>query len=531
MKKLLLFALIAVIFSACDKKEQTILPSEAEVSFNISQMMDDGLKSGWQGPDWQCATDAQGNLLEPDYAVVTIDGVDYVLNVFRLPAGTGPLYTETMKFPVKDPAGPYLVTNFLLYNVNGTPHDLGDDIIVMATPTAGAPFSEYVTKPVEFEFNILPFEKLEIKIEVLCFLPQLYKEFGFGWFAINEIILREVCFFGDICIKFLEDYDGSLYEGQLRGLQHDMPAIFSVKVFSTYAPGPYPRTDDPDFMADNTEWLGEGKPLCVRYPDNLNIPDDEETFQFELWIYVADGSDQTGFSMKYFGTFDWTVADMLNPDFMGGDGVFEFVLGNCAYPGTDHTFAPYMNLPATCTLTTIPGTPGATVIQDGLPGYFDVMLSNIVPNGAYELNDGRYGINCFNRGIFISVPATYQMNVWNSLYPELIIGDAQNYEWDRVNWLINHTANYPGYTWEDLQYAFWLIEANGTWAVTVGVTAASGLGPITQVAVDMAAAAALHDGFVPLPGGWAAVVFEVQGAPAAGTTGDKVQCIFTRIDP
>jgi hypothetical protein len=48
----------------------------------------------------------------------------------------------------------------------------------------------------------------------------------------------------------------------------------------------------------------------------------------------------------------------------------------------------------------------------------------------------------------------------------------------------------------------------------------------------MAADAATYgDGFIPLPGGWAAVVFEKQGAPAAGEAGDKIQCIFTRIDP
>ena len=123
------------------------------------------------------------------------------------------------------------------------------------------------------------------------------------------------------------------------------------------------------------------------------------------------------------------------------------------------------------------------------------------------------------------------MNVWSSLYPELMIGDAKNYEWDRVNWLINHLGNYPGYGWEDVQYALWMIESP-SWIVTVGVTTVSGLAPVTQIAIDMAQdAVANGDGFIPVPGGWAAVAFENQGAPAAGTAGDKVQCIFTRIDP
>ena len=116
MKKLLLFALIAVIFSACDKNEKTILPTEAEVSFSITDMMDGGLKDGWVGPDWQCAVDKDGNLIEPVKAEVIINGVTYILDVFRL---DGKLYTQTLKLPVLVAPLTYTVTKFVLLDADG----------------------------------------------------------------------------------------------------------------------------------------------------------------------------------------------------------------------------------------------------------------------------------------------------------------------------------------------------------------------------------------------------------------------------
>ena len=50
------------------------------------------------------------------------------------------------------------------------------------------------------DFKIIAFEKAEYAIDVLCYIPAEWDNFGFEWFEVTEITLREQCFFGDICI-------------------------------------------------------------------------------------------------------------------------------------------------------------------------------------------------------------------------------------------------------------------------------------------------------------------------------------------
>ncbi len=142
------------------------------------------------------------------------------------------LYTQALKLPV----GTYTIEKFILFDDvnNNNIYDAGD-VIVFGTPMIGSDYEEYVQWPLEFDFDVLEFQKIEIPIEVLCFIPADCIPFGYFWFNITEIVIREQCFFGDICLKHLEDYDGSLYEGQLNGLQIDMPAIFKLKL--TYEDG------------------------------------------------------------------------------------------------------------------------------------------------------------------------------------------------------------------------------------------------------------------------------------------------------
>jgi hypothetical protein len=393
------------------------------------------------------------------------------------------------------------VQEFVLYDdVDGVLGITGSDVIVYGTPHTGNHYAVYTNPDVAFEFTVQAFKKIEIDIEVLCFTEADYDDFGFFWFDITEIVIREQCFFGDLCLKHIGDYIGSLYEHG--GLQIDEPAIFELHVYKEGVAVPYSPFS-------NAAWWGEGAPLCIEYPDNLSI--DGETFTVELWILVKVGA---GFNYVKFHTWTFDDEEMIPA---GTDGVVDFVLGNCNLTDPDLQLAPYMNLPATCGLLTGGVVPSVTLIQ-GQPGYFDVTLSGI--GAGFDIGNGMYAINCFNRGVTINLNTFYSMNVYSSLYPQYMMGPCKNLRWDRANWIINHLANYPGYAWSDIQQAFWKIE-DATW----GMGANAGVPAGTAIATNMYNdCVAYGNGFVPLPGGWAGVAFE-------HATGDPVQCIFLRVDP
>ena len=491
--KLFLIALVAVTLFSCQKEKNEPVNATQDVVFNAT-LVDPGagLKST---EDWECKD------LEPDYAHIVIDGTDYYPEVFRL---DGVLYTQAIKLPV----GSYTVSQFLLMDDNGTPGVLGDDQIAMGTPETASDYAVYVSETVDFDFDVVEFTKLELEVEVLCFQDAEYDAFGFDWFVITEIVIREQCFFGDICLKHISDYEGSLYEEQSTGLQIDMPAIVQiiVKKNGVEVPG------SPFTNATVEMGWGVGQALCVQYPDNLGV--DGEEFTFELKILVKVGA---GFQYLTFHTFTVEDEEMIAA---GQDGVVDFVLGNCNLTEADLQLVPYQNLPATCTLTTGNTVPGVVPIQDGVVGYFDVTLSGI--GAGYDISNGLYGVNCFNQNVSIFLGSTYTMDVHSSLHPELMGADCAGLPWDKANWIINHLDDFAPYNWYDIQQALWMLED----PLYDGLNTHGGSVPaITAAGLAMVAGANANGaGYTPLPGGWAAVAFDA-------ADGSTIQCIFTRVDP
>ncbi len=301
--------LIAVALLSC-QKEKTDPVTEQEVTFTATLVTPDvGLKSTTDVIP--CKSDV------PDYAAVKINGLWYYPALFTL---DGQLYTQAIKFPV----GVYTVQEFFLYkNVGGTTAYDDGDIVVFATPLAGTLYAEFVSTPLEFTFTVEAFKKAQVEIQVLCFQDHLYTNFGFMWFHITEIIVREMCFFGDICLNgnggeppawIPSDYAGSLYA--VNGLQEDEVAIFQVKVYKNgvLLPPPYD-------VFSNESWYGIGAPLCVVYPDNLSLV---EVFTFEIWVYVKTLS---GFGYQLYHTFTVTDAELW---VTGPDGVIDFAIGTCS---------------------------------------------------------------------------------------------------------------------------------------------------------------------------------------------------------
>ena len=319
MRNLLWVLLVVGLVVGCQKTEQNIGPLQTEVAFNILQVdsADNDLKTGFS---WTCLTDEYGNLLQPDHAEIDVfDGTKtttFTPAVFRL---DGKLYTQTIKLPAYE-SGPtvYKVTRFVIKDAT--------DKIIMATPESGSDYAKYVTKTVDFEFHVNVFTKEEVNTEVLCFLPRDYERFGFYWFGITQIVVRQFCFYGDICLNgdpySPDDYLNSPYDHlqQPEGTQADMPAIMKIHIYNNGVEVPY----SPFTNATADDGYGNGNPLCVLYPDKLGI--DGEAFTFDVYVLVKNAGGS--FSYQLYHTFTSTDGGPLDVD-NGGDGILDFVIGSC----------------------------------------------------------------------------------------------------------------------------------------------------------------------------------------------------------
>jgi hypothetical protein len=372
---------------------------------------------------------------QADYAKIVISETTYEVEVFYIDSKP---YTNTIKLP----EGDYVLTEFMLMDDNNTPDDTSDDQLIAATPHQGSEFAQYVAKSLDIEFSVEAFKKTELAISVLCYQESDYSRFGFIYFGIEQVVVREQFFFGDICICRLDEYEASLYANQSSGIQLDMPAIMKIEVWRN---GVYFE----EFT--NEEWFGEGQPLRVRYADVLHH---EDVFELKLFVLVKQGTE---FNYIHFHTWSF-IDDEKIP--AGTDNIVDFVLGSCV-ENADLVLPPWMNLPPTATYT-ITGVDPTTSNS-----YVEVTLSDI--QNGYEITNGVFPSNCADHATPIFTGLPYEMNVYSSLYPDQIPAFAQSDKWEKINWLYNHLDNYSGYQWYDLQGFIWLYDdpawdgqANGT---------------------------------------------------------------------
>ena len=468
--------ILLCLVAACQKSDE-VAPESTEqgVSFKLET------KSTLKSTD--CFT------RQADYVNIDINGTKYKLEVFYIDSKP---YTNTLKLPV----GNYSLKEFMLMDDNNTPNETADDVMVGATPHSGSEFAAYVSQPLDISFIIEAFKKTEMGISVICYQESNFSSFGFVYYGIDQVVVREQIFFGDICIKSLKDYAGSIYEKQSSGLRLDMPAIAKIEVW---------RNETKMGEYSNETWHGEGKPLIVKYGDALGKVDN---FEFKLYILVRQGA---GFNYVYFHSWKFKDAEKIAA---GTDGVVDFVLGNCV-PDADLKLAPWMNLPPTVTFT-ITGWDPAT-----LGGYVDATLSNVEP--GCELTNGVYASFCADHSTPIFVAKPYDMSVYSSLYQSQLPLFAQSDKWEKINWLYNHLSWYPGYKWYDLQGFVWLYD-NPVWD-----GAPSGTVPaLTELSKQMKADADKYGSGYKVPsGGWAAVIF----IPVGNGDVAKIQAMFVQIDP
>jgi len=472
-----LLSIFIILFVFACQKNDNINPDNSEQGVSFTTNAQSTLKSA------DCFSK------KADYAKVTISGTNYKVVVFYI---DNKPYTNTIKLPV----GQYKLSEFMMMDDNNTPNDDTDDVLIAAAPHAGSEFAAYVEQPLDISFNIEAFKKTELPVTVLCYEESSYSKFGFVYNEVGQLIIREQFFFGDICIKSLKDYTGSLYENQSNGLQLDMPAIAKIEVW---------RNGVKMGVYTNESWYAEGMPITVRYGD---LPEKEDNFEFKLYILVRQGP---GFGYVYFHNWKFKDAERIEA---GNDGVVDFVLGNCL-PDADLKLAPWINLPPTTTYT-ITNWESPT-----MGGYVDVTLSN-TPEG-YEFTNGVYASFCADHatGIFVGNP--YEMAMYSSLYQNQLPQFAKSDKWEKINWLYNHLDWYPGYHWYDIQGFVWLYDTPAWQGEAEGTVPA-----LTEMSKKMKADADKYGvGYKVPSGGWAAVIL----IPVGNGNTATVQTMFIQIDP
>ena len=316
--------LVALTIVSCQKKETETTPKTQDVSFNAIEVIPDvGLKST---ADWECKSDV------PTNAWVNINGEDYYPELFTV---GDDLFTQSIKLEV---GTNYCVQDFVLYKESGDNegYQAGEDITTHGTPHSDSDYAPYVTESLDYCFDVTAFEKVEIPLEVLCFQDAEYSSFGFDWFAITKIVIRQFCFFGDICIDDPSLYENDQYYSQ-GGVNVDEEAVFRVVVMNGTEEVPYSPFS-------NEAIYGSGSVMCVDYPDNLSEVDDF-TFELQLWQPDANGNFMWQTYATFYSQDDGDIYD--NDQYTGDpvdgtDGVVDFAVGSCSpdsYPIYDWIFA------------------------------------------------------------------------------------------------------------------------------------------------------------------------------------------------
>jgi hypothetical protein len=428
--------MIAAVLVSC-KKNTTETPAPAqtgEIEFNINTILNDFADREWNVPicnDDLVPTEAeiwiqwqnQSGHGEGDYEVYTVD-VYYIGDQLYTKALTFPFYKQTDP-EWFDGINCYRIMNFVVYGED----DAGAVDIYKAAPAPHSDFYEFIENGLPIEFCIIPFEKQKIDIDVLCFIPDVYELFGFFWFEITEITVREMCFFGDFCLKSTDDYLGSLYAQSGGGLFIDEPAIFQIFGYHNGVPMQLDDDGETEIPYTNEGWLGVGEPLCIKYADYDNETD---YYVFDLWVYVKVGS---GFEYVKLWTWTWQD-DFEGTYYVGEDGVAEFVIGNCLYENplmdpVDFLLAPYMNLPETVTMTLTgngwsgenpPGT------YNGAP-YWNATFTNF-GSGYDILANHEYDAHCGDATMNINAGTYSSVYVFSSLEPASNIPSFISDNWD-----------------------------------------------------------------------------------------------------
>ncbi len=530
--KIVIGLFLGLVIFSCNKDDSNIVLTEQlekqEVVFDVNNFLPNTLsskgmynaKENGDSPN----DDSVPNCLdmEPGYVDVTIIGPNQIPTTYMLNLVTLANKTETEV--LKLTPGVYIVTDFVVRAADGT--------LLWASPEEGSYYELlWDLTGVDLEFVVPVFDKLRVEIDVLCYRPYDYENFGFVWFKYAVTEIHTVCFYGDICTKFFEEWH--TYQSDLRNpyslqayMGYDFPAIFKVIV----------RNEAGAIVNDleqnsNAENYGIGQPLCIEYPDQVEI--DGEIFTFEIYLIMPDGSER----LIYVNTFDDTaMADAGNPDGFGGtDGIFDFVIGNCTYDDDDPTndadieLLPWIPIPESADMS-IRGSVdplSSELIYATFTNILPMPIPGIIEDGE------EYNTLCGEEFVPINPNFDYRVMFYSSMDRELPNPNAPgpnpyfpeeylDYPWGSINWLANHCEEQAIlYGWDYVQYALWYIIGEAT-----GVPSVKGVNnPLAQDAMANA-------GFIPTVGDYACILVKpvsIINGPRA--LEDPIQLLLLRVDP
>ena len=518
--KIVIGLFLGLAIFSCNKDDASVILSEQlekqEVVFDINNFLPQELSSkglfakdnGENDPTLPDCLD-----LEPSYVEVSIIGPDQIPTTYTLNLVT--LNNKTETEVVKLAPGVYSITDFVVRAVGGE--------LLWASPAEGSYYELlWDLKGVALEFIVPEFDKLKVEIDVLCYRPYDFEKFGFVWFKYAVTEIHTVCFYGDICTKFFQEWhkqsDVNPYSGQQFD-GYDFPAIFKVIVENAQGV----VVNDLELNSNAAYW-GIGQPLCIEYPDQVEIAD--EIFNFEIWLAMNDGTDM----LVYEGEFDDTaMAEAGNPDAFGGkDGVFDFVVGNCSYDGNDANIEllPWVPIPDSADMDARLGAGEQYLIQAKFRQ--GTVLPNPIPSIIEE--EIWYNTLCGEEFVTIPLPGAYKVNFYSSMdrnrpgFP----AEYMDYPWGSMNYIANHCdENIAVNGWTYIQKAMWyVIDPDNTV-----------LGENNQLAQDAIANA----NFIPTVGDYACVLIDPiskiqnvvnkNGTQSKTNIGEAFQLLLLRVDP
>lgn len=526
----MLFLGIALTFVACQNNDDaTDLPEITQelmdVTFDLTNYgspRDAGSKTGIFAKE--SATDIpECSDLDPDYVHVKLEYPDGEMKTHFVDiiANGETMETEVLKLP----EGEYTILEFAVFNNNGTTEDDEDDIALYTSPVIGSYYQVlWDLDGIEKGFIVEKFVKKKVTIDVLCYIPEDYENFGFVWFQYAKYRIKHVCFFGNICTKFFEEFhtprdgDNNPYIGQFYD-GYDFAAIFRVDIKNEAGE----IVNDP-LVSSNAEWYGTGEPLCIEFLDNLQILD--EIFFAEIWLALPDGSeillDTIEFNENTYSGEDAPIK------FGGEDGIYDFNVGNCLDDDsllTDAVYTPYIPLPDQVLMT---------VDIETNKSYVNVNILQIFGNPpGNQIMVGTMQGWCADRFSNIFIGVQYLADVYSSLN---IVGLPPEYaaygnKWNVLNWIINTVdiealIDAGDYTSEEIQNGIWALIHDNPGPPDVG----SDGGFMASLGIDVANQAAIDpdiSNYVPGVGDWAFVLLD----PVEGDQQERIQLIIVQVDP
>lgn len=484
----------------------------------------------------------------------------YTLDLLSLGMGTT---TEVLQLP----AGDYVVEEFLVYSDEdgdmdgnypaGPSVEDADDILLYASPHEGSYYDNLFNfaNNVEQKFNLKPFEKEENIIDVLCYTPADYQGFGFKHFKYHPYEVHSVCFFGDICTKFWDDWGNYTNENPLNPYfgwpeHYDLYGFMQVTASGYDAQGNPIQINSTNLGADPTSdnFMPEDMVVCVEFLDDLWV--DGEIWTFEVKAILPDGSTTVVGTVT---VSDDPTADNYWENFGGEDGIWTWVLGDCNWPGNEiEAYGPaVLFYPDAGRIEILSAGNDNTASHD----YFDVkLLGSTWNNPLYpaELFEGNVIAGwCGDLFTPILIGGVYDAEVYSSLYPWLMPDEEpgnvgpfnksmQDYPWDILNWLANSepliTANVAD--GKELQSIVWTIIHGTDPAVVTAIENQNGYGAgyvaANNVHAKAAAAIAAGTGFSPRVGDWSVLAIRPYLPDLAKTNvsdREYVQLVLVRVDP